>query len=84
MNIPVTGPTLQAKAREITQRLHAEHFQVSNGWLELLRTRHNINFRFLSGESAAVDIAVVEDWKSKLHQVIKEYPLSDQFNADET
>jgi hypothetical protein len=82
MNIPVTGPMFQAKARETAQRLHVEIFQVSNGWLEPFRTGHNINFRFLSGESAAVDMAAVEDWKSKLHQVINEYPRSNQFNAD--
>jgi hypothetical protein len=77
MNIPVTGPTLQAKARETAQKLHVENFQASNAWLESFRTRHNINFRFLSGESAAVDMAAVEAWKSKLH------PPSNQFNADE-
>jgi transcriptional regulator with XRE-family HTH domain len=84
MNIPVTGPAFQAKAREIAHRLHVENFQASNGCLELFRTRHSINFRFVSGESAAVDMAAVEDWKSKLHQVINEYPPSNKFNADET
>jgi hypothetical protein len=84
MNISVTGPMLQAKAREIAQRLHVENFQASNGWLESLTTRHNINFRFLNGESAAVDTAAVEDWKSKLHPLINEYPPTNQFKADET
>jgi hypothetical protein len=28
-------------------------------------------------------MAAVEDWKSKLRQVINEYPPSNQFNADE-
>jgi hypothetical protein len=27
---------------------------------------------------------VTEDWKSKLYQVTNKYPLSNQFNADET
>jgi hypothetical protein len=35
--------------------------------------------RLLSGESAAVG-----DWKSKLHQVMNEYPPSNKFNADDT
>jgi hypothetical protein len=26
----------------------------------------------------------VEDWKSKLHQIINEHPLSDQFQTDKT
>jgi hypothetical protein len=82
--IPITGPMLQTKATEIAQRLHAENFQASNVWLESCRTRHNINFRFLSGESAAVDMEAVQDWKSKLQQVLSDYPPEDQFNADET
>jgi hypothetical protein len=84
MSIPVTGPMLQAEARKTAQRLHVENFQASHGGLESFRTRHNINFQFLSGESAGVDMAAVEDWKSKLHQVINEYPPSNQFNAEET
>jgi hypothetical protein len=44
MNIPVTGPTLQAKARETAEILHVENLQASNGWLESFRTLHNINF----------------------------------------
>jgi hypothetical protein len=84
MNIPVTGLMLQAEARETAQRLHVENFQASNGWLESFRTRKDINFQFLSGELAAVDTAADEDWKSKLHQVINEYPRLNQFNADKT
>jgi hypothetical protein len=29
-------------------------------------------------------MAAVEEWKSKLHQVINEYPPSNQFHEDET
>jgi hypothetical protein len=76
MNIPVTGPMLQAKARETAQRIHVENLQASNGWLSPFRTRH-INIRTLSDESAAS-----EDWKSKPHQAINEYPPSDQLNAE--
>jgi hypothetical protein len=50
MNIPIAGSILQTKAKEIAQRLHIENFQASNVWLESCRTRHNINFQFISGE----------------------------------
>jgi hypothetical protein len=39
---------------------------------------------FLSGELAGADVEAVEHWKSKLHQIINEYPPSNQFNTDET
>jgi hypothetical protein len=63
----------QTKAKEIAQRLHVENFQASNGWLESFRTSHNTNLRFLSGESAAVGMEAVEDWKSRLQQVLSEF-----------
>jgi hypothetical protein len=48
-------------------------------------TRHDTTFTLLlSGELAGVDVADVEDWKSKLHHVINEYPPSNQFNTEET
>jgi hypothetical protein len=84
MDIPVTAPMLQSKAKEIAQRLNTENFQASNGWLESFRARHNINFRSLSGESAGVDSEAAENWKSKLNLVVSEYPPENQFNADET
>jgi hypothetical protein len=74
MDIPVTGPMLQSKAKEITLRLHIENFQASNGWLKSFRARHNINFRSLSGESAGVDLEQAENWKSKLNHVVSKYP----------
>jgi hypothetical protein len=83
MNILVTGPMLQCKAMEIAHRLHTENLQASNGWPESFRARHNINFRSLSGESAGVNLEAAEDWKSKLKQVVSEYPPENQFNADE-
>jgi hypothetical protein len=78
MDIPVTGSMLLSKAKEITQRLHIENFQASNGWLESFRARHEINFRSLSGESAGADLEAAEDWKSKLNQVVSECPLENQ------
>jgi hypothetical protein len=84
MDIPVTGPMLQSKAKERAQRLHIENFQARNRWLESFRARHNMNFRSLSGESAGVDLESPEDWKSKLNQVVSGHPPENQFNADET
>jgi hypothetical protein len=84
MDIPVTGPMLQSKAKKIAQRLQIVNFQTSNGWLESFRARHNINFRSLLGELAGVDLEAAEDWKSKVNQVVSEYPPENLFNAHET
>lgn len=83
IDIPVSGPMLQSKAKEIAEKLDIEKFQASNGWLESFQRRHNINFRILCGESAAADLEVAAEWKSKLPNLLKEYTPEDQFNADE-
>jgi len=70
-NIPVSETTLQRKASEIPLRNNVKIFQANKWWLESFRTRHNINFCFLSCESWAVDMSTVGDWKSKLRRVIK-------------
>ncbi|XP_033231713.1 tigger transposable element-derived protein 6-like [Belonocnema kinseyi] len=57
IDISVSGPMLQSKAKEIAEKLGIEKFQASNGWLESFQRRHNINFPILCGESAAADLA---------------------------
>jgi hypothetical protein len=64
--------------------LHIEGFRSSNGWLERFGTRQNVNFRFISGEAAAVDMEAAEEWKSKLQHLLNKYRPENQFNADET
>ena len=48
-NLPVSGPLLQAKAREVSQSLKITHFKASNGWLEKFRLRYNISFKRVVG-----------------------------------
>jgi hypothetical protein len=43
VGIAVTGSMFQKQVKEIAQRLQVENFQTRNGWLELFRTRCNIN-----------------------------------------
>ena len=63
-NIPISGPLLQERARQISLQLDgpsAGTFKGSNGWLAKFRTRHGIKHRAISGESATVDPATVDD-----------------------
>ncbi|XP_033212335.1 tigger transposable element-derived protein 6-like [Belonocnema kinseyi] len=83
IDIAVSGPMLQSKAKEIAEKLGIEKCQASNGWLEFFQRRRNINFLILCGESAAADLELAADWKSKLPNLLKEYTPEDQFNADE-
>jgi hypothetical protein len=42
-----------------------------------------LNFRLLSGESAAVNTEAAEGWKSKLQQVLAEHVPEERFSEDE-
>ncbi|RWS19671.1 major centromere autoantigen B-like protein, partial [Leptotrombidium deliense] len=54
MDVPLSGPLLQAKDRTIASLLDNTTFKASNGWLESFRTTHGIRFGVLSGESNSV------------------------------
>lgn len=83
-NIPISGPILQEKAKMIAQRLNIDSFKASNGWLESFRTRHEITFKQICGEAKDVDLTVVENWKVKLAEIIKNYEPKNIANCDET
>ena len=86
-NILISGPLLQERARQICQQVggpKAESFKASNGWLEKFQIRHSIQHRMICGESAAVDLTTVDEWKKRLVSIIDSYDPDDIYNADET
>lgn len=84
-HIPISGPLIQEYARNYAEQLdNSTTFRASNGWLSRFRTRYNIQFRVISGESRSVDTNVVSDWKTRLHSIIEHYDPENVFNVDET
>ncbi|CAF3992847.1 unnamed protein product [Rotaria magnacalcarata] len=84
-NATINGPLMMEKAKQLAITLEHQDFEPSYGWLERLKSRHNIKFIKISDEQAAADHAGAEYWiNNVLPGVIEGYDLNDAFNADET
>ena len=85
-SVPISGEVLKAKAEELALQLDStEPWNCSDGWLSRWKNRHNITYKTVSGENAAVDQEICDDWKKTiLEPLLDRYNPNDIFNADET
>lgn len=81
--IPVTGPMIQNKADELALKLNISNFKCSNGWLYRFKQRRGITTYKVSGDSGTVDQKTIDEWKSVLQIIIKNYKQCNVYNADE-
>ncbi|XP_043470591.1 tigger transposable element-derived protein 4-like [Leptopilina heterotoma] len=83
LKIPISGPILCEKAREIAAGLQITDFTGSTGWLDRFKNRHGIVYRQINGESESVSEQDVDTWKTMLPAMLQNYEPRDIFNADE-
>ncbi|KAL4153097.1 hypothetical protein QTP88_000930 [Uroleucon formosanum] len=83
-NIPISGPILKEKALQVSKEFECENFKASNGWLDKFKSRYNISFKVVCGESKSVDTETVDEWRIKVKQLISSYEPRNIYNADET
>ncbi|CAI6377575.1 unnamed protein product [Macrosiphum euphorbiae] len=83
-NIPISGPIIQTKARQIAEQMSVTEFKASNGWLESFKNQHNIVWHQICGESNSVDVKNVDEWKVKVKLIIEGYEPKNIYNGDET
>ena len=84
-NLPISGPILQEKARQIAMEFGDNVvFKASNGWLDKFKSRHGISYRAICGEAASVNLITINEWINRLPSIIDGYDRSNIFNADET
>lgn len=83
-SIPISGPILKEKAKEISQKISVTDFRASNGWLDRFRIRHGIVYRQICGEAKSVNMDDVNLWlNTTLPSILENYDPKDVYNADE-
>ena len=83
-NLLISGPILQSNALAFAGDLRIEGFHTSNGWLTSWKQRYDIKQFKVSGERAGVDLGTVEDFKSRIVEILVDYDPKNVFNCDET
>ncbi|GFR91480.1 tigger transposable element-derived protein [Elysia marginata] len=84
-SIPISGPQLLEKGKEIAESLGLNNFAMSQGWLDRWKSRHGKSMKAICGESSSVDKQVTDDWiATTLRPVLEQNRPCDIFNADET
>jgi len=80
----MNGLILRKKAEEIRHKLGHEHFKANSVWLTNWKTRNNVAFKRVCGESGAADLQKFSVWMNNLPKLNENYSPDDIFNIDET
>ncbi|XP_062572433.1 tigger transposable element-derived protein 6-like [Saccostrea cucullata] len=72
------------KGKQFGEELGISDFRYSTGWLTRFKERHGISSKIISGESAGIDVNLINDGRKKAIEVMKNYDLKDIYNIDET
>ncbi|KAJ8954358.1 hypothetical protein NQ318_011030 [Aromia moschata] len=84
---PVTGPVLQAKAKQFHASLYVDsNFSASNGWLARFKKRHGIRCLNIKGEKLSANEDDTSAFREGLKAFLENhgYKLDIIYNGDET
>ena len=91
VGMPISGPILCEKAKQLSEQLHAEEattppFSASSGWLWRFCNRHGIRRLSLQGEKLSADTEAPESFKKQLQDTMERegLTLEQVYNCDET
>lgn len=78
-NLPLSGPTLQVHAKQITETLVKDDFHASNRQLKNFRKRQDIE---ICGETGNKAVETGSAWTKKLEKFVEEYEPHKIANAE--
>lgn len=82
-NVNISKNSIIDASKNFAEKLGISNFKGSNGHFEKFSKRNNIALYKIHGESGQVSSDTVDNYKSKLPDLIKAYHPKDIFNADE-
>ena len=84
-DIPLSGPVLEEKAKDLAQALNKTDFVPTAGWLSRWKTRNDIVYKRQHGEKKDADYDLADHWMTNvLPELLLSYKPEDIYNADET
>ena len=84
-SVPISGPILKDRGQDLAKLLGHHEFKCSDGWLSRFKSRHDYQFRVISGEAHAAPQDAINTWKTgPLQTLLQEYAPQDIYNCDET
>lgn len=86
-NIPISGPILCQKARDLHKELNIEEScEYTTGWLTKFKNRHGIRYLKATGDKVSADKLAAEEFISEFEKIVSEESLTPEqiYNMDET
>lgn len=85
MNMPLSGPILEATAKQFANLLHETGFESGGSWIEQFRERCGIVYKATTGEAASLDVEAICLWEEEtLLNILDKYAGRDVYDGDET
>ena len=84
-DVPLSGPVLQEKAKDLAARLNKPDFKATTGWFCRWKERNAIVYKRMHGEKKDADEPAADRWVADvLPELLKNYKPDDVYNCDET
>lgn len=84
-NVPISGPILATKAKNLAFLLGRPNFEPGGGWIQRFKERHGIVYKNVVGEAASLDSEAKQQWlQTNLPVLMERFSARDIYNCDET
>ncbi|XP_064361652.1 tigger transposable element-derived protein 3-like isoform X2 [Dromaius novaehollandiae] len=84
-DLPVNGPLLQVKAKNLAEALGKPDFDASSSWLARFKVRHNITFKKPPRDKKDAEQPTAEHWAGAvLPDLLRSYAPSEIYSCGET